>query len=787
MTQSRLFFFLSELRRRRVFHVAGGYALIAWGAIQVAATTFPYVGLSGWAVTTVIVLAAAGLPVALLVAWLYELTPAGLRRDEADAPAATVRDVRIWGVTFVVAACLLVAGFGLGVRYRTTPAAVVAADGAAAPAVAVLPFDIVGRDLDVWPEGIVYLLSFNLDGLKVLRKVDPAVVLTTWDRHTGGATSGATPALALAVAGAVGASFVVTGNAVRTGRGVRVTAEVHDVARGVARGSVSVDEPVDSIHLIVDRLTVELLTQGLLPGEPEQPRVNLAGLTTTSLPALKAYLTGEWLYRRSRFRDAVAEFERAVDTDSTFARAHYRLSSAYVWTHEYGAGRRSLATAATFADRLPERDALLIRGAAAPGADRIRMLEELTRRFPDDVDGWYELGEAYFHIGGQNLVGSSAYRNAWDTALQWGRPYGESYSHLIEDAFGQRDTARARRLIRQMESIAEDAAVCSAFGVVFALTWGDAATRTAAEDALARMPYDELECAWSALAAAQPALERIEIMDSERLTERHPAGTRTMALWRSLQPRVVRGQIAAARQILDSVEAVPVTQHDAARFHIMLHISGYPDPTGAQQARDRIEQSTAPLDRFWIAALAGSEERWQDVEQAVAALRAFAAAPIAPVTATDPYEAALYNRAHAEAFAAALQEWAALRQGRTTDPIQLERALSRMPAMSYRWEQPQQFLRYDVALILLEQGRRDDARRYLESFYPYDYVYFTPAQYLLGTIHEAAGRPAVARPYYQRFVDWWQDCDAQLQQRRADGAAALIRLAGEGMAVDLQP
>ena len=78
---------VEELKRRRVFRVSVWYALSAWILIQVAETTFPYVGLPPAAVTFVIGLAVAGLPVALVLSWIFDLTPGGLEKTPAsDAP-----------------------------------------------------------------------------------------------------------------------------------------------------------------------------------------------------------------------------------------------------------------------------------------------------------------------------------------------------------------------------------------------------------------------------------------------------------------------------------------------------------------------------------------------------------------------------------------------------------------------------------------------------------------------------------------------------------------------------
>ena len=73
---------LAELKRRNVIKVAIAYAIVAWLLIEIASTVFPILHLPEWTVTLVTVLLMLGFPVALFFAWAYELTPAGLQRDD---------------------------------------------------------------------------------------------------------------------------------------------------------------------------------------------------------------------------------------------------------------------------------------------------------------------------------------------------------------------------------------------------------------------------------------------------------------------------------------------------------------------------------------------------------------------------------------------------------------------------------------------------------------------------------------------------------------------------------
>jgi hypothetical protein len=85
---NRLLAYVGELRRRRVLRVAAGYLVAGWVVVEVTATTFPLLGLPGWAATFVLVLVLCGLPVALALAWAYDITPEGVKRAEPGRACA---------------------------------------------------------------------------------------------------------------------------------------------------------------------------------------------------------------------------------------------------------------------------------------------------------------------------------------------------------------------------------------------------------------------------------------------------------------------------------------------------------------------------------------------------------------------------------------------------------------------------------------------------------------------------------------------------------------------------
>jgi len=135
----------TELKRRNVYKVAVAYAVVGWLLIQVATQVFPFLEIPTWMIRLVILLTALGFPVALIIAWAFELTPEGIKRTEvADAERQHSRG-GVWIAVVVVAAVLSLGLFFIG---RYTAPKVTRTSESLAKSIAVLPFENLSRDPD---------------------------------------------------------------------------------------------------------------------------------------------------------------------------------------------------------------------------------------------------------------------------------------------------------------------------------------------------------------------------------------------------------------------------------------------------------------------------------------------------------------------------------------------------------------------------------------------------------------------------------------------------------------
>ncbi|MDX1674324.1 MAG: tetratricopeptide repeat protein [Longimicrobiales bacterium] len=447
-----------ELRRRRVLRVAGFYLAAGWVAFEVAEGTFPRLGLPDWTVTFVLVLLLLAFPLVVGLAWFYDVTPEGVRRTRRDLPvrepdiqpeAEYSRDPSAdalasvaqstgsgaFGKIAVTGAILVLALAGgafvlLGDRGDTV---------AVAPdAMVVLPFTVRGGDdVAVLADGMVELLSAKLDGIGDLRSADPHVVL-------GLAEGGVDPPGARRLARRLGAGHYVLGSVLEFGGGLRLQAEIYETegaAEPVAAAGVEGD--ATEFLALVDDLAAELLVAGDLAPPGRMPRI--AALTTPDLEALRSFLQGERALRETRYEEAVAHLQRAVEVDSAFALAHYRMAVAASWLERGALKERELQVALRHQDRLGERDRALLAAFTARDVGRHAEADERYRQilasYPDDLEAWYELGEVLVHRGAFLGTSPEEAKRPFERAVDLDPGHGAALFHLSNIAAWQGDLA----------------------------------------------------------------------------------------------------------------------------------------------------------------------------------------------------------------------------------------------------------------------------------------------------------------------------------------------------------
>jgi tetratricopeptide (TPR) repeat protein len=326
--------------------------------------------------------------------------------------------------------------------------------------VAVAPFRVASADpsLAYLREGMVDLLAAKLTGRGGPRAADPRSVQSAWRRASGSGGEDLPQADALKVAERLRSGLLLRGNVVGTASRFTLNAAVLTVPDGRAKAQASVDGPADSLPVMVDRLAAKLLALGA--GEGEQ---RLVGLTSTSLPALRAYLEGQALYRRGKYAQAIRSFDEALQIDSAFALAATgMLAAALANASEYEPVNRGERLASAARHRLNGRDQAYLSvllgmtySNTTPYSELLRRAERFVALAPDRVEAYTSLGEVLFAYGGMLGVSNAHQRAkaAFVKALELDSSYVPAYATFLVTAARGGDTAAVRRAARLYRSI----------------------------------------------------------------------------------------------------------------------------------------------------------------------------------------------------------------------------------------------------------------------------------------------------------------------------------------------
>ena len=328
--------------------------------------------------------------------------------------------------------------------------------------IAVAPFDVRGAELASWGEGMVDYLSRSLDGAGSLRTVSPSTFLRRWSGR-------ADPASAEALGRRTGSGLVVFGSVIKSGGdSLRLRAALLDVIAGHQIAEVEVSGDTLGIDRAADSLAVALLTE--LGRTRPVGAVRNAPFGGVALPAIKEFLRGEQLYRRSQWDSALTFYARAVALDTTFALAYRRLSLVLSWTPpsatSFEPPETYMARAAAFSRGLPPRDSLLIATEHMsaelenePDSFFVRLhrqlatVQEAIRRFPGDPEVWQTLGEVQYHtLRRQGLLSPGEVLSAFDRAIALDSGFVPSFEHVFELALQEGKVDRARAYAKAFPS-----------------------------------------------------------------------------------------------------------------------------------------------------------------------------------------------------------------------------------------------------------------------------------------------------------------------------------------------
>jgi len=390
----RLTLFLADLKRRKVTRLISIYLVVGLGIIEAADIIAGRFQISEGAIRILIILIIAGFPVAIVLSWIFDLTRKGIERTESltpeqqhTLPSLTWRPSWISLVLFMMLIFLSVAFF-------------------AVPRSNALDFQerdwIILADLDnqtndeVFDRSLMHALSVTIDQSKYINIYPRRRVSEVLQRMKLDSIDKIDTRLALEIAERENIKSVLVLSISELNNTYILSTSLMDPYSGEtvrsrqvkARGKEEVLQALDELATSVRRDLGETLGQVL------QRRRPLAKATTPSLEALKTFTDGTYSWSSGQYEEARTLWIRAVELDSGFAWANACLGLAADWFRYEEEAQRYFDQALSQFDRVTEKERLWIIALSSDGQEGINAYQAYLQQFPDDRDGWYNLGNA---------------------------------------------------------------------------------------------------------------------------------------------------------------------------------------------------------------------------------------------------------------------------------------------------------------------------------------------------------------------------------------------------------
>ena len=361
--------FFSELKRRNVYKVAVAYIVAGWALSQGIAQVLPVFDVPNWAIRLIVLLIMIGLPVALSLAWAFELTPEGIKRtDAADAVGQHSRG-HTWIYIVVIAAAFSIGLFFLG-RFSAgnkTASPV----GISNKSIAVLPFDNLSRD----PDNAYFCEGVQDEILTRLAKVaDLKVISRTSTQHFK-----SVPENLPEIAKQLGVAHILEGSVQKASDQVRVNVQLINALTDAHLWADTYDRKLTDIFAVETDIakTIAETLQAKLSGSE---KTAMAKKPTVNPEAYELYLKGRFFWNKRTgddLRKSIEYLKQAIAKDPGYALAYAALADSYGLLRFYGGASpaESVVPAEAAAKKALELDDSLAEAHASLGLIATEELE----------------------------------------------------------------------------------------------------------------------------------------------------------------------------------------------------------------------------------------------------------------------------------------------------------------------------------------------------------------------------------------------------------------------------
>jgi TolB-like protein/Tfp pilus assembly protein PilF len=353
--------FFAELRRRNVYKVAIAYAVVAWLLMQVASQIFPFFEIPNWAVRLVVLLLVIGFPVAMILAWAFELTPEGIKRaEDVDLSKSVTRKTGRKLDFFIIAVLLVVIAILLFQRLH--PNVSPKASSSLEKSIAVLPFENLSEEKAnaYFADGIQNEILTRLATVRDLKVIS----------RTSTAKYQSKPDNLKTVAQELGVSTILEGAVQKAGDKVRVNGQLLDARADTHLWAKSYDRDLKDVFAVESEVAQEIADTLRAKLSPSQSDA-LATAPTHDTEAYDLFLKGEYEERQAEsvldpepFDRAQTFYRQALARDPNFALAYARLAYSELYRHWF----ISNLTSTELAEVKPNIERALTIAPASPDA-----------------------------------------------------------------------------------------------------------------------------------------------------------------------------------------------------------------------------------------------------------------------------------------------------------------------------------------------------------------------------------------------------------------------------------
>ncbi len=327
--------FFAELKRRNVYKVAVAYIFAGWALSQGIAQVFPVFDVPNWIIRLIVLLIILGLPVALVLAWMFEITPEGIKRTAtADAMPASAKPKKyVWLYVVVIGAVVSIGLFLLG-RYSAQNASSAARAGASElpqKSIAVLPFDNLSRD----PDNVYFTEGVQDEILTRLAKVADLKVIA----RTSTQRFKSTPDDLQQIAKQLGVMNILEGTVQKAGDQVRVNVQLINAMTDAHLWAETYDRKLTDIFAVESEIAKSIAEtlQARLTGSEKS---SIAKTPTVNPEAYELYLRGKFFAEKrtgAGLRKSIEYYDQSIAKDPNYPLAYVGLADSHLLLSAYGA------------------------------------------------------------------------------------------------------------------------------------------------------------------------------------------------------------------------------------------------------------------------------------------------------------------------------------------------------------------------------------------------------------------------------------------------------------------